>query len=222
MEAQGASARVPVEPLPLFPLPSTVLLPGQRLPLHIFEPRYLQMVRDALEGIPYIVVALIEPPLTEPARFSRVATAGRIVSYQRLSNGRFNILVEGAVRALLQEVPSDRLYRKVRCTPLPEPLGVKGQVPTAERAALLSMASLLLRALRARSPVVAFEPPPDLETGRLAWRVADKLVADPLRRQAILEASSVRERVALTTVALADVLGQIGGLPPSRGGVRAS
>jgi ATP-dependent Lon protease len=202
--------RIPLESLPVVPLPHTVLFPEQQLPLHIFEPRYRQMVRDALEGSPYLVVALIQGDAArEPTAFARVATAGRIVTHQRLADGRFNILVEGAVRVACEEIPSANLYRRVRCVALPEPEGEAAAVPATERAAMLSLVGLVMQAARARSPGMEFVPPTGLPPARLAFKVADRLVADATARQWILEADTARARVSRTTEALAQALGDI-------------
>src|SRR5437879_2522991 len=74
--------RVPLETMPVFPLPRTVLLPEQKLPLHIFEPRYRAMVRDALTSSPYIAIALVQDPTAhEPPAFCPTATVGKIVAH---------------------------------------------------------------------------------------------------------------------------------------------
>ena len=204
------SLRIPLESLPVFPLPNTVLLPEQQLPLHIFEPRYRQMVRDALEGAPYLVVALIEgDPQREPTAFAPIATAGKIVAHQRLADGRFNILVEGAVRVALEEIPSTQLYRRVRCTAIAEPYGEDADVPAAERTAMLSMVGMVMQAVRAKNPDAEFKPPAGLTAARLATRITDRLIADARWRQRVLEASHPRERVARTTEALAQLIHEV-------------
>src|SRR5580700_10422501 len=84
--------------LPLFPLP-TVLFPGALLPLHVFEPRYRQMVRDALDthsalGVVFVTDADALDEHGHP-RIARIAGAGIIVDHAELPSGRFNILVRG-------------------------------------------------------------------------------------------------------------------------------
>lgn len=100
----------------LFPLPGFVLFPGVVHPLHIFETRYRQMIADALDGDRLIAMALLRPgweadyhgmPAIHP-----VVCLGKILSEQRLEDGRFNILLQGMCRArVLEEEDSDRLYR---------------------------------------------------------------------------------------------------------------
>lgn len=102
--------------VPVFPLPDVVLFPRQVLPLHIFEPRYRAMTRDALAGHRFIAVALLKPGF-EPHYFTRCAPihrvigVGRIVDSQTLSGGRYNILLRGEARARIVRECGDRPYR---------------------------------------------------------------------------------------------------------------
>src|SRR3954466_5571076 len=91
--------------VPLFPLPSVVLFPRAVLPLHIFEDRYRAMTADALEGDRLIAMALLRPgweksyygrPAIEP-----VVCVGRIVSHEKLADGKYNFLLQGLVRAVV-------------------------------------------------------------------------------------------------------------------------
>jgi Lon protease-like protein len=103
----------------LFPLPNLVLFPHVLQPLHIFEPRYREMTRDALDGDRLIGMALLqadweEQYLGRPA-IHPVICVGNIVADQALGDGRFNILVRGLKRArILDELQSDKLYRQAR------------------------------------------------------------------------------------------------------------
>jgi Lon protease-like protein len=87
--------------LPLFPLP-LVLFPEGRLPLRIFEPRYLDMVRDCMRhGTPFGVVCAFPPPDDAPSRAGSVATLGtaaRIVDFDALDDGLLGIQCVGAER----------------------------------------------------------------------------------------------------------------------------
>src|SRR5438270_10086042 len=105
--------------LPIFPLPDVTFFPHTLLPLHVFEARYRAMVIDALERDRRLAVVKLRPgyeatyagkPEVHP-----VAGLGEIVSCERLSTGRYNILLRGESRVRLeQELPSDTLYRLVR------------------------------------------------------------------------------------------------------------
>lgn len=101
-------------PIPVFPLPGTVLLPHNVMPLHIFEPRYRQMVNDSLNSAGLLAMALFgasvdeeqyllgRPPL-RPA-----ACVGHISHYEPQADGRFIVLLAGVCRAnLVEEVPHE-------------------------------------------------------------------------------------------------------------------
>jgi uncharacterized protein len=91
--------------LPIFPLPAAILFPRAQLPLHIFEPRYRDMVRDAIEGPGRI--GMIQPQASEDegAPLYSVGCVGEIVSVEELHDGRFNIVLLGANRFRLIDEP---------------------------------------------------------------------------------------------------------------------
>jgi uncharacterized protein len=110
--------------LPLFPLPNLVFFPKTRLPLHVFEPRYRQMVTDALQGEKRFGIVLLRPGWeTEyfgaPA-IHQCGTLGTIEQAVSLDDGRFNLLVHGDVRfRVLSEVAGEP-YRTARVVATPE------------------------------------------------------------------------------------------------------
>ena len=85
--------------IPLFPLPNVVLFPNVYLPLHIFEPRYRQMMDRALSGERVIGMVLLKPGYehdyerTPPVY--QVGCAGSITQFERLPDGRFNLVLKG-------------------------------------------------------------------------------------------------------------------------------
>lgn len=89
--------------LPLFPLGGAILLPGEMLPLNVFEPRYLNMTDDAMAGDRMMGIIQTRPGGTKdlPALES-VGGAGRIVSHKETSDGRYLIALEGVSRFRLQ------------------------------------------------------------------------------------------------------------------------
>ncbi len=97
--------------MPLFPL-RVVLFPGMALPLHIFEPRYREMIDRCLDENLAFGVVLIQkgPEVGGDARPHRVGTAARIVKVDRQSDGRLNIQVVGARRFRIEELNHDRPY----------------------------------------------------------------------------------------------------------------
>lgn len=113
--------------VPLFPLPNVVLFPQVLLPLHIFEPRYREMVRDISNGDELVGMILlrgaVEHPLSsEPDTYS-VGCAGRMIRRVDLPDGRFNILLQGVREFFPREQSFDRPYRSaaVEWRPPPAP-----------------------------------------------------------------------------------------------------
>src|SRR5215210_5644270 len=110
--------------LPLFPLPNIVFFPHTRLPLHVFEPRYRQMVLDALESDERFGVVLLRPGWESeyfgtPAVYE-CGTIGTIEHAVPLDDGRYNIVVRGDVRfRIVDEVPGNP-YRTARVVSDPD------------------------------------------------------------------------------------------------------
>ncbi len=110
--------------IPVFPLPNVVLFPRAVLPLHIFEPRYRVMAQDAIEGPCLITMALLKPGY-EPkyhsldAAIHPVVCVGAILRDERLPDGRYNILLQGRVRARIMEENTDLAYRRARLQAIP-------------------------------------------------------------------------------------------------------
>jgi Lon protease-like protein len=102
--------------VPLFPLPNVVLFPHTILPLHVFENRYQQMVTDSFDGGLRFAITLLKPgwekdyfgrPPIEP-----VMCVGKIVEWERLSDGNYNLLLQGIYRAkMLFEIHHNLPYR---------------------------------------------------------------------------------------------------------------
>ena len=99
--------------VPLFPLPGAILFPRAQLPLHVFEARYREMVRDAIEGSGRI--AMIQPHRLDDdneAPLFEVGCVGELVGLEELEDGRFNIVLLGSNRfRLVREEQSDAAYR---------------------------------------------------------------------------------------------------------------
>jgi Lon protease-like protein len=99
--------------VPLFPLPGAILFPRSQLPLHIFEPRYREMVRDAIDGGGRI--AMIQPHRLDDdnrAPLYQVGCVGELVGVEELEDGRFNIVLLGSSRfRLIKEAEVDASYR---------------------------------------------------------------------------------------------------------------
>ena len=100
---------------PLFPIAGAILFPRAQLPLHIFEPRYREMVRDAIDGDGHI--AIVQPQLVEAEDDRKqplyaVGCVGEIVGIEELDDGRFNIVLNGSNRfRLINEIDLETAYR---------------------------------------------------------------------------------------------------------------
>jgi Lon protease-like protein len=121
--------------IPIFPLPNVVLFPNVFLPLHIFEPRYRQLVDEALEGDRIIGMVLLKPgyesdyegrPQTYPTGCS-----GLITHEEKLEDGRYNLVLRGLEKFSIQsEEPAavGRLYRSAVISPLHESVTPNGRL----------------------------------------------------------------------------------------------
>jgi Lon protease-like protein len=155
--------------LPIFPLPGVWLFPGAVIPLRIFEPRYVQMVEDCLDGPGRFVLGTIEeghePEHLDAPPFGEIAGFGEIGRHDRLEDGSFQVILIGLGRVRVEEVDSDRQYRKVRAQGLIE----TGVHPDDEAALRLSLArAIQVRTARAMPGQPIPPIPADVPIGRLA------------------------------------------------------
>ena len=113
-----------IQELPIFPLPNVVFFPRTVLPLHIFEPRYKQMVADALEGNRQIGMALLQPGWEsrqdESPEVFNTGGMGLITQYKHLEEGRYNILLSGRHCYRIMEFIRETPYRVARVRLLQE------------------------------------------------------------------------------------------------------
>jgi Lon protease-like protein len=199
--------------VPLFPLPSVVLLPNTFLPLHIFEPRYRAMTRDALAGDRLIAMGYQLGPDHDydgPPPVAPVAGVGEIVLAQNLPDGRYNLVLRGRARVHIdQELPSDHLYRVVQATLLPdEPPSSVVELLDAEaslRALTIGLAEALPEGGDLLKQVVAAQSTP----AALVDVVASTLIADPRLRQQLLETTDVARRIARVATEVAGMTSRL-------------
>jgi ATP-dependent Lon protease len=115
-------------PIPIFPLPGVVLLPQQVVPLHVFEPRYRQMVARSLDASGQIALAVFAGSEWKKnyhgrPRIRRAVCLGQITTHETLPEEQYNILLQGICRArIVRELPAEEgtLYRQAML----EPVGV--------------------------------------------------------------------------------------------------
>jgi Lon protease-like protein len=206
--AQAAGA------LKVFPLPGVVVFPGTPTPFHIFEPRYRELIGDALEGDRTLCVATLEDAgdgsLGEHAPVHPVAGAGVIEADERLPDGRYHILFRCLARVrLVTELESGRAYREFSGELLQDRYprsGPSALAPDVE--ALAHLAYDLCRLLPGDSG--AQELAEAVAHMRSPARIADLLAAavvnDTQKRIEILETLDVQRRMGLVAAELASVL----------------
>ena len=191
---------------PVFPLPGAVLLPGARLPLNIFEPRYLAMVEDALgQGR---VLGMIQPDAMRPPAptgpgLYRVGCLGRINSFSETEDGRFLITLSGVTRfAISVELEMQRGYRRIRAE-----FSRFGRDLQSDPDTYQVDREGLLEALRAYFTVRGFEANWDaideMPDATLVSTLAMVCPFEPAEKQALLEAPNTAERSAALLALLA-------------------
>ncbi len=187
--------------VPIFPLQGVLLLPRAPLPLHIFEPRYRNMVRDALASDGYI--AMVQPngdpgddPMNPPVY--QTACLGKIAASERADDGRYNIVLAGICRLrLIEELPLQDGYRRVKADYVPYANDLAPPPPdatTLEREPLLTA----LRAFLGRRRLNAnWEEAAKASDEQLVNSLAMACPFAPQEKQALLEADDLSERAQL-------------------------
>ena len=205
--------------MPIFPLPQVQLFPHALLPLHVFEPRYRALTKDALAGSRLIALPLLEPGYEEryeerpPVR--AVCGVGKILEHEALPDGRANILLQGLTRArILEELPPAQPYRLVRLSPLPDVLPAAFDAASAHRTLLLLADQLALR-LPAGTQTLRTLAHSQPDLGPLSDVLAAALLTDPTARQHLLETPDVPTRVDLVTTHLGTLLSRFTPTTPS-------
>jgi Lon protease-like protein len=206
----------------VFPLPGALLLPRARLPLNIFEPRYLAMVEDALgQGRMF---GMIQPqPGAErgpsgPGLY-RVGCLGRLSSFAETEDGRFLITLTGVIRFRVEaELGMLRGYRRVRAAyaPYRADLDLSAAAPAVDRAALLGA---LRPFFRARGIDVNWESVERTSDEMLVLTLCMVCPFEVPEKQALLEAEGAEARAAML-IALLQMgahAGPAGEEPPAGG-----
>lgn len=181
--------------LPIFPLAGALLLPGGHLPLQMFEPRYVQMTRDALAG--ERLIGMIQPrDSTDKPTLYQIGCVGRIDAAEDTSDNRILIALTGVCRfQIVEELPTTTLYRQVIASfgRFRADLEPRAR-PEIDRARLLEGLQLYLN-LAAVPPEWQWlsTAPTDLLVNSLAMLCPFA----PNEKQALLEASDIAERAKL-------------------------
>ena len=208
-EAPGPAARAAMpEVLPIFPLTGTLLLPRGRLPLNIFEPRYLAMVRDALGG--ERLIGMVQP--SEPQDDNRgprgaggahppvypIGCAGRVTQFSETDDGRFQVTLTGVSRfRIAEELPLQSGYRRIVPDWRPfEHDRDMPETPEFDRARLIRGLQSFFAQRQLSADWSAVEKAP---SEHLITSLAMACPFAPSEKQALLEAADLGERAQLLT-----------------------
>ncbi len=180
--------------IPLFPLPNVVLFPNVHLPLHIFEPRYREMVSDALDGDRIIGMVLLRPGWEgdyegRPAVYP-VGCAGLISHAERLSDGRYNIVLRGLEKFRVRHEDAERAYRVAEVDAILEQTsdGDRGEIRAERR----RLEALLVPQPEGRG--VDPKMPPSMPDEDLVNALAQYLELEVVEKQALLERDGLLAR----------------------------
>ncbi|MFP6640099.1 MAG: LON peptidase substrate-binding domain-containing protein [Myxococcota bacterium] len=219
--------------IPLFPLESVVLFPTLSVPLYVFEPRYRQMTRDALEGDRRIgMVAVIPQPdldMTGDPRVFDIGCEGQITAAEEQDDGTFKILLSGTRRfRILDETPpsGERLYRLARTLPLSEEQAPAQsdqlQVLRQRLAALLRQAMVDTRATPKPGPntdqvEASLERLSEVDDDCFGNLLAQSVDFGVLEKQQLLEADGTLDRYGILELLLRFQIAAAVGPIPSAG-----
>ncbi len=177
--------------IPVFPLPGALLLPRAKLPLHIFEPRYLAMVEDILKT-PGRIIGMVQP--CGARGLHQIGCAGRLTAFSETDDGRYMITLTGVSRyRLVSEVEGFTPYRRfqVNWTDFDRDLGpaeVDGQMNRAD------LMELLQRYFSEEGLSTDWDGMRDAEDELLINSLSMLCPFEPEDRQALLEAPDLAQR----------------------------
>ena len=200
--------------LKVFPLPSAVLFPHSVLPLHIFEPRYRDLVRDALAGDGVMALGGLQPgwegKYSGRPPLAPLLCVGTILWHEEVEEGRYNLLLQGVCRGrVLHELPERKLYREVQVQLLPD-AAYAGPEEEPLRQAVFELAGRVPPSFAENLlPVVA-----RAQGGALADVVAAAVVPEPERRQELLCELDVRTRLESVLDDVSELIARLSPVKP--------
>ncbi len=190
--------------IPVFPLPGTIILPRGQLPLNIFEPRYLNMIDDAMAGDRLIGMVQTRGGDPERPALETVGCVGKITSFAETPDGRYMITLTGVARFEVgEELPGGQPYRQVRArfAAFEDDLQEHAAPPAIDRPRFLKA---LGRYLDHRGIGIDWDTAQQAPADALVNSLAMGLPFDPAEKQALLEAVTLADR-AEALVALLEI-----------------
>lgn len=195
--------------IPVFPLSAALLLPGGRMPLNIFEPRYVQMIDEVLGRDR--LIGMVQPALDGSARadgepnLCEVGCAGRLTSFAETSDGRYLISLNGVCRfRIAEEIEVRNPFRQCRIAPFAADLSDDQGGGDVDRTALLRA---FRQYLEANDLEADWESVSRADNATLVNALSMMAPYGPAEKQALLEAPDLRTRaetlIAITEMALA-------------------
>lgn len=182
--------------IPVFPLPGALLLPRGRLPLNIFEPRYLAMLDDALKS-EHRLIGMIQPFEArdgEAPRLRKIGCAGRVIAFSEAEDGRYLITLAGICRFRVEEeIDGFQPYRRVRANwdAFSRDLGRSEDDPDFDRESFLETLRRFFSVAQLSSDWDTLrEADPEMLVNSLAMLCPFEVE----EKQALLEAASLEER----------------------------
>jgi len=201
--------------IPIFPLPNVVLFPGVFLPLHVFEQRYREMVKDTLAEDRLIGMTLLRPGWDQnadgrPAVYP-VGCVGLISHIEELEDGRYNLVLRGVEKfRITREEDLTRPYRRAAVDYLEE------QMTAADRDVVRRQRHTLERLLSVVSDGPDQPFPSNLSDDEVINALSQYLDLEAIERQALLEQDGVARRCS-ALIELLEMKAMAPGQPPDRG-----
>lgn len=182
--------------IPVFPLPGALLLPRARLPLHIFEPRYLAMIEDCMKT-PTRLIGMIQPrngQMSGDPKLHTIGCAGRLTAFSETEDGRYMITLSGISRyRVLEEIDGFTPYRrcKVSWSGFERDLGATERDPGLNRDTFFPALRSFFEAEDLRTDWESLE---EAEDELLINSLSMLCPFEPEDKQALLEAPSLETR----------------------------
>ena len=184
------------ETIPVFPLAGALLLPRAKLPLHLFEPRYLQMLEDAMKT-KHRLIGMVQPrdvPGSAEKRLHSIGCAGRLTGFSETEDGRYMITLSGVSRfRVIQEITGFTPYRRctVDWTPFVRDLGESEDDKGFDRAPFLAILGRYFQAMELSTDWGSLK---EADAELLINSLSMLCPFEPEDKQALLEAPSLETR----------------------------